>query len=516
MTPPTSMTTPSFCYQLNSCYRPPAVRYKHFSLKFSTLALAVMLAGCAVGPTYQRATIEAPGAWKEQAGAAGWLPAAPADALDRGEWWKLFGDATLDDLAGRVQVSNQNIAAAVASYAQAQALVRQQRAGLLPQVSVNGSGRRSGALRSGTADTPPTNAFSATLGVDWAPDVWGRLREAVSSAQANAQASEADLASARLSAIGALATNYFSLRETDTEIRLLEETIVGYERAYDITRNRYNAGIAAQTDVLQAQTQLVTTRAARVGLQRTRATLEHAIAVLVGAAPADFTLAVTPWIPTVPGIPTGVPSTLLQRRPDVASAERAMASANAQIGVARAAYYPNLGLNASLGGNASRVGDLFNASNTLWALGLSVAQVVFDGGAISAGVDAAKASYDASVARYRQTVLTAFQSVEDQLTAGATLAQQAVLNREASVAADKTEQQLLNRYRSAQVSYTDVVTAQAAALSARRTLVQTQVGQQNAAVALIQGLGGGWQAEWLATHDTAPPSPSTPPDTLNR
>ena len=497
-----------YCYQNDSCSRPSSGRSGHFSLKFSVLALAAALAGCAVGPTYERATVTTASAnWKEAPAANGWLPAAPADALDRGEWWKLFNDATLDDLAGRVEVSNQNIAAAVASYAQAQALVRQQRAALFPQVSVGGSGRRSGALRSGDSGTAPTSDYSATLGVDWAPDVWGRLRNAVTSAQANAQASEADLAAARLSAIGEVAINYFSLRETDTELRLLNETIEGYERAYTITKNRYDAGIVAQTDVLQAQTQLISTRADRLTVQRTRATYEHAIAVLVGAAPADFSLPPAEWTPTVPGVPIAVPSTVLQRRPDIAAAERAMASANAQIGVARAAYYPSFSLSGSLGSSASRVGDLFSASNTLWALGLSVAQVVFDGGAIGAGVDVAKASYDTSVARYRQTVLTAFQGVEDQLTAGATLAQQEGLRREASLAADKTEQQLLNRYRSAQVNYTDVVTAQAAALSARRSLVQTQLNRQVSAVTLIQGLGGGWRAEWL----TEPPAAGVQP-----
>ncbi|WP_431111584.1 efflux transporter outer membrane subunit [Variovorax paradoxus] len=474
----------------------PAMKHRqriHLNLpgRLSALVLAAMVAGCAVGPAYQVPTSAAPAGWKEQKTAEGWLPAAPADALDRGEWWKLFGDATLDDLAARVQVSNQNIAAAVANYAQAQALVRGERAALFPTVSLDGSGRRSGNTGS---TSNATSTFAATLGVDWAPDVWGRLRQAVSSAQANAEASEADLASARLSAIGDLATNYFSLRETDAEIVLLDQTIEGYQRAFDITSNRYKAGIAAQTDVLQAQTQLVSAQAERVGLQRTRATLEHAIAMLVGVAPADFSLPAAQWTPTVPGIPTGVPTTLLQRRPDIAAAERAVAAANAQIGIARSAYFPNFGLSASVGGNASRVKDLFNASNTLWALGLSVAQVVFDAGAIGASVDSAKAGHEASVARYRQTVLTAFQSVEDQLTAGAALAQQEGLRREASAAADKTEQQLLNRYRAGQVSYTEVVTAQAAALNARRTLVQLLVNRQTAAVALIQALGGGWQA----------------------
>ncbi|MEJ1166003.1 efflux transporter outer membrane subunit [Variovorax sp. CCNWLW186] len=468
----------------------PRIR-SHLPGRLSALVLAAMVAGCAVGPTYQVPSSAAPVEWKEQKAAEGWLPAAPADALDRGEWWKLFGDVTLDELAARVQVSNQNIAAAVANYAQAQALVRGERAALFPTVSLDGSGRRSGNAGS---TSNATSTFAATLGVDWAPDVWGRLRQAVSSAQANAEASEADLASARLSAIGDLATNYFSLRETDAEIVLLDQTIEGYQRAFEITNNRYKAGIAAQTDVLQAQTQLVSAQAERVGLQRTRATLEHAIAMLVGVAPADFSLPAAQWTPTVPGIPTGVPSTLLQRRPDIAAAERAVAAANAQIGIARSAYFPNFGLSASVGGNASRVKDLFNASNTLWALGLSVAQVVFDAGAIGASVDSAKAGHEASVARYRQTVLTAFQAVEDQLTAGAALAQQEGLRREASAAADKTEQQLLNRYRAGQVSYTEVVTAQAAALNARRTLVQLLVNRQTAAVALIQALGGGWQA----------------------
>jgi len=471
-------------------------------LALTSLALAALLAGCAVGPAYQVPTSASSAGWKEQKTAEGWLPAAPADALDRGEWWKLFADPTLDELAGRVQVSNQNIAAAVANYTQAQALVRGERAALFPSVSLDGSGKRSGNV-GGSGTSSPSNAFSATLGASWTPDVWGRLREAVSSAQANAQASEADLAAARLSAIGDLATNYFSLREADAEIALLDQTIEGYQRAFEITSNRYAAGIAAQTDVLQAQTQLVNAKAERVGLQRTRATLEHAMAMLVGVAPADFNLAAAPWAPTVPGVPTGVPSTLLQRRPDIAAAERSVAAANSQIGIARAAYFPNIGLTASVGSNASRVKDLFSSANTLWALGLSVAQVVFDAGAIGANVDAAKAGHEAAVARYRQTVLAAFQAVEDQLTTGAALAQQEGLRREASAAADKTEQQLLNRYRAAQVSYTDVVTAQAAALSARRTLVQLQVNRQTSAIALIQALGGGWQAGWMGSGTEA-------------
>lgn len=456
------------------------------------LALAALLAGCAVGPAYERPPMAAPAAWKSAPAAAGWQPAAPADAFDRGEWWKLFGDATLDGLAARVQVSNQNIATAVANYAQAQALVRGQRAALFPQVTLDGSVRRTGGR-----DISAATASAAVLGVDWQPDVWGRLRQAVDSAQANAQASEADLAAARLSAVGDLATNYFSLREADAEIRILDDTLEGYQRSLQITRNRYAASIAAQSDVLQAETLYANTQAERAALKRNREALEHAIAVLVGVAPADFNLPVAEWNVEVPGVPTEVPSTLLERRPDIAAAERQVAAANAQIGIARSAYYPNFGLSGGISSSSSRVGDLFNASNTLWSLGLSVAQVVFDAGAIGASVDAAKAGHEASVARYRQTVLAAFQSVEDQLSAGISLAQQEGLRRQSSAAADRTEQQFLNRYRAGTIDYTSVVVAQVSALNARRTLVQVQANRQTSAVALIQALGGGWHAEWM-------------------
>jgi NodT family efflux transporter outer membrane factor (OMF) lipoprotein len=460
------------------------------------LALATALAGCAaVGPEYALPETPTSAAWKSAPAAAGWLPAAPADALDRGEWWKLFNDPTLDELAARVQVSNQNIAAAVASYAQAQALVRGQRAALLPSLTASASDRRSGPINGDSS----SEALAASLNASWAPDLWGRLRRSVESAQASVQASEADLASARLSVTGALASNYFSLREADAELRILDATLEGYERSLQIARNRYEAGLAAPSDVQQAETLLINTRADRVALQRTRDTLEHAIAVLTGAAPAGFSLPASPdWRPVVPGVPAGVPSTLLQRRPDIAAAERSVAAANAQIGVARSAYYPSLTLSGSVGSNASRLFDLFSAANTLWALGLSVAQTLFDGGAIDASVAAAQAGHEAAVARYRQTVLSAFQNVEDQLTAAASLAEQETLRRQASAAADRTEQQFLNRYRAGTVDYTSVVSVQASALSARRALLQVLVSRQTSAVALIQALGGGWQADWMA------------------
>ena len=289
-----------------------------------------------------------------------------------------------------------------------------------------------------------------------------------------------------------MAIDYFSLREADYEADLLARTIEGYERALAITQNRYSAGIVAKTDVLQAQTQLATTRSSLATVRANRARFEHAIAVLTGQAPASLSIAPATWNQVVPAIPLGVPSALLQRRPDIAASERQVAASNAQIGVERAAYFPSLTLSASLGNRGSGIGDLFRVSNALWSVGASVAQTVFDAGAISARVSAAEAGRDAAAARYRQTVLAAFQGVEDQLTNARSQAEQAELLRQASDAADQTEQQILNRYRAGQLGYTDVVTAQASALAARRALVQVAVNRQISAVELIQALGGGW------------------------
>ncbi len=465
------------------------------NFKRHVLAVAVCAfaaSGCAVGPDYQRPSAAAPVIYKE---AQNWAPAALADALDRGPWWTLFDDPVLNELAARIDVSNQNVAAAIAAYAQARALVREQRASLFPVVTLNGSGNRSGGdtrSTSGTTATRNTASYQAGIGGSWEPDVWGRLSRGVASAGAGAQASAADLASARLSAQGELAINYFSLRQTDAQQALLADTIAGYRRTLQIAQNRYAAGIAAKTDVLQAQTQLANAQAEELGLSRQRAQLEHAIAVLVGDAPASFTLASAPWTASVPEIPLGVPSTLLQRRPDIAAAERRVAVANEQIGIARSAFYPSLNLSASYGSGASRVADLFSASSSLWSLGLSAAQVLFNAGATRAKVTGAQAAHDAATARYRQVVLTAFANVEDQLAATRVLAQQLELRRQASQAAGEAETQVLNRYRAGRVSYTEVVTAQATALSARRALVQLQADRQTTAVALIQSLGGGW------------------------
>ncbi|MEO6018549.1 MAG: efflux transporter outer membrane subunit [Polaromonas sp.] len=467
--------------------RPPFVR------QLLAAALLLTLSACAVGPNYQRPSAPQASAFKE---AEGWVPAAPADALERGPWWSLFGDPALDQLESRVEVSNQNVAAVVAAYAQARAVVREQRAALFPSVTLNGGASRSGTsgnTASGTGGRVGNN-YQLSIGGSWEPDVWGRLGRAVDGASAGAQASAADLASAKLAAQGELAANYLSLRQLDAQKALLASTIAGYQRALEITQNRYTAGIAGKTDVLQAQTQLANAQADAAGLQRQRAQLEHAIAVLVGEAPGNFSIAPAVWAPVVPEIPVGVPSTLLQRRPDIAAAERRVAVANEQIGITKSAYYPSFSLSASVGQSASRVADLFSASSGLWSIGLSVAQAIFNAGATGARVDGSEAAHAQAVARYRQTVLAAFQGVEDQLSATRVLQTQQALRLQASQAADQVEQQVLNRYRAGQVGYTEVITAQATALSARRALVQAMADRQTTAVALIQSLGGGWQA----------------------
>jgi NodT family efflux transporter outer membrane factor (OMF) lipoprotein len=486
------------------------------------LALALSLAGCAVGPRYEGPpAVDTPAAFKE--GGGEWVHAAPADGAERGPWWQAFRDPVLDDLVARADVSNQNVAASVAAYAQARALVAQQRAGLFPTVTLDGSANRSGTRGSGSSSTTtttgsgttvttsgssgPRNTFQATIGGSWEPDVWGRLRAGVSAARASQQANFADLASARLSAQGELAVNYFNLRSTDVAIDISTRTVAGYERAATITSNRYNAGVAARTDLLQAQSQLASARADLLDLQRQRALLEHAIAVLVGQTPSSFSLpAKATWAVNVPAVPPEVPSTLLQRRPDIAAAERRVAQANEQIGIARSAYYPSLQLSGSLGAGASAIGDLFNASSLVWAVGVSAAQTVFNAGLTGAQVDAARAAFDQSVAQYRQTVLTAFQGVEDQLAASRILGEQVALREEASRAADLVEQQVLNRYQAGQVVFTEVITAQNTAQQARRALVLLQASRQVAAVSLIQALGGGWQG--LAAEDSAQAAPA--------
>lgn len=473
----------------------------------AALLASSALAGCMVGPDYRRPSAPISASFKE---AEGFAPAAPADTLDRGDWWALFSDPALNDLMAQVQVSNQNLIAAEAAYRQAREIVREQRAGLFPTVDLTGGATRSGSgggsdvtivdpggnvVSGGGGGASRRTTYRASLGASWEPDIWGRIRRSIEAARAQAQASEADLAAARLSIQGELAADYFGLREADAELRLDQATVEGYRRSLQITQNRYDAGLAPHSDVLQAQTQLDNALADLAGLQQQRANFEHAIAVLVGKAPADFSLApAADWAPAIPDIPASTPSTLLQRRPDIASAERRVAAANAEIGIERSAYFPNISLSSSYGFAASQLGRLFSASNSTWSLGLSAAETLFDAGARRARVAGARAAYDQTVAQYRQTVLTALQDVEDQLIASRVLAEQYELRRSASQAADLAEQMVGNRYQAGQVSYLEVVSAQTSAYSARRALVQAAAQRQATAVALIQALGGGWRA----------------------
>jgi NodT family efflux transporter outer membrane factor (OMF) lipoprotein len=474
-------------------------------------ACALLLAACSQIPPYE--VPATPDAAHYAEPLPGWMAAAPADTLARAPWWQLFADPQLDSLASRVAVSNQTVASAQAAVEESRALLREQRSAWFPTVGLTAGASRSG--RGGASGTTSTgtsadnaragNVFSLGLGASWEPDVWGRVSAGVSSAEAGAQASAADLASATLSAQGTFVVDYLSAREADAEIAIFKSTIEGYRRALQITQNRYAAAIAQKSDVLQAQTTLANAQADLAALVQTRAQVAHAMAVLVGETPATFALPAGTWnADAVPAIPVGIPSELLQRRPDIASAERHVAAANAQVGVARSAWFPSITLSASAGQDAARLGDLFDASATTWSFGLALAETLFDAGLRSAQVAAARAAWSATVADYRQTVLTAFQGVEDQLSAADSLQQQQALRRDASEAADQTEQQMLNRYREGIVAYTDVVTAQATALSARRSLLQITLSRQTAAVQMIEALGGGWTTRQLADSTTAP------------
>lgn len=460
-----------------------------------------LLASCSMVPHYDRPQVAIPAAFKE---APGWRVATPSDAVARGAWWQLFADPVLDDLENRVARNNQNIAAALAAYDQARAVVKEQRAALFPTVDLSFGGTRAGSFgnndvsisgngaNSGSSGGRSARRYSVSVGGSWEPDLWGRIRAGVKQAGALAEASKGDLVAATLSAQGELALNYLQLRAIDQQAELLKATLAAYQRNFQITTNRYNAGVVAKVDVLQAQTQLVSARADATDLARQRAILEHAIAVLIGENPSTYTLAPARRAPVVPEVPSIVASTLLERRPDVAAAERRVAAANAAIGIQRAAFFPTINLNGSLGAQSSSLGSLFTAASSLWSFGLTGALTLLDFGARSARVKQARAAYMQAVAQYRQTALTAFQDVEDQLAANRVLALVANDRTAASTAASRVEQLTLNQYLAGQISYTDVITAQTTALNARVTALNATLDRQTAAVALVQALGGSW------------------------
>jgi NodT family efflux transporter outer membrane factor (OMF) lipoprotein len=476
-------------------------------------AIGLVLAGCAVGPNYARPAAPTAAAFKE---AEGWAQAQPADAAVRGQWWTLFNDPVLNDLEAKVEVSNQNLIAAEAAYRQARAILDEQRATIFPAVNLTASAARSKSASSGlngatngtTTGTTAgagagssgrtVNQYTAKLGATWDVDVWGRIRRSIEAARDTAQASNADLANAKLSAQVLLAVDYIQLRMADEQKRLIDLTVKGYAENLRIAQNRYNVGVGARSDVLSAQTQLKSAQASAVDLLRTRAQFEHAIAVLTGQAPANLTLTQATWTLTVPPVPVGMPSTLLERRPDIASAERRMAAANAQIGVNIAGYFPDISLSGSDGFSSTTLSRFFAAANNSWSLGANLAQTVFDAGATSARVRAARAGYDQQVANYRQTVLTAFQQVEDNIAALRVLEAEYELDLAASQNADEAEKIVGNQYQAGQVDFTTLVVAQNTALTARRTLIQTAGNRMVALTDLISALGGGWQRGELA------------------
>jgi len=461
----------------------------------SLLTLSLLLSACAVGPDYQRPGAPVPASFKET---EGWKVSQPQAVDADPNWWSIYNDPVLDALEKQVTVSSQNVAAAEAAYRGAMAAADAANAALFPTIGVSGSFTREkgssgiSALTGGRA-SGLGNVVTAGGQASWALDVWGKLRRSLEAAEATAQGSGDQLAAARLTAQAALASDYFSLRGADELKRLLDATVVAYEKSLQITRNQYKSGTAAKSDVDQALTQLESTRSSAIAVGITRGQLEHAIAVLLGKAPADFSLAPTPGLADAPTFPVTVPSALLERRPDIAAAERQMAAANAQIGVAVAAYYPDLTFTASTSNTASNFGHLFNAANNVWSFGPSLAETVIDWGARGAQVDQARAAYDQQVANYRQTVLTAFQQVEDDMISLTLLAQQAEVEDRAVTAAGEAERLITNQYRAGTVAYTSVVTAQAAALQARQSALSIHQNRLTTTVALLQAMGGGWK-----------------------
>lgn len=449
------------------------------------------LQACSVGPDYARPATTLPAAFKEAP--AGWKLAEPGQAGDKGPWWAVYQDPLLDELVAQVAVNNQSLKAYEAAYRQAQAVVREARAGLLPTVTTS-----PGVTRASASSVTATTQ-TVEVGASWDVDLWGKVRRQVESDQASAEASAAELADLTLSAQAELVIDYLQLRYQDSLSRLLDDTVKAYERSLSITQNQYAAGVAARSDVITAQTQLASTRASAIAAGELRAQYEHAIALLIGKAPADLAIAPGVLAGNVPDMPAAVPSALLERRPDIAQAERLMQQQNALIGVAFATYYPSVSLSATAG--YSGASPLFSATNLLWSLAASGSETLFDGGTRSATVDAARAGYDQSVANYRQAVLTAFGDVEDELSNLRILERQAAAQADAVRLAHQAVAISLNEYAAGTTTYTTVVTAQATALTNDQTALEIHQNRLVASANLIKALGGDWSVGQLASLD---------------
>jgi NodT family efflux transporter outer membrane factor (OMF) lipoprotein len=463
-------------------------------------AVALMLAGCAVGPDYKTPSADVPAAYKEAA--PGWKLAQPADQHDRGAWWTIYDDPQLNALEDRLNASNQTIAQSAAAYRQARALVGEARAAYFPVISGSAGLTRSGRGFSSSTSTSSrngiNNAYSVALDASWEPDLWGKISRTVSAQEASQQGAAATLANARLSAQGTLAQTYFSLRSLDAMQKLLDDTVLAYQKSLQLTQNQYAQGVAARSDVIQAQAQLQSAQAAAIDNGIARAQDEHAIAVLVGEPASTFSIPPAPLTATPPPVPAQMPSALLERRPDIAAAERAAKAANEQIGVAIAAYFPTLTLSASGGYQSSVLSQLLTVPSRFWTLGPQLAGTIFDGGLRAAQTNAARATYDQDVAVYRQTVLAAFQDVEDSLASLRILEQEIVVQQQAVESARQALDIVTNQYKSGTVAYLSVLTAQTTAFTAEQKLESLAGQRMVSSVGLVKALGGGWDVSQMA------------------
>jgi len=464
----------------------------------TALAVAALLSACTLGPDYQRPTLDTPEAFKE---AAGWqvVTKAQADAAaPSAAWWTVYGDPALNALVSQVEINNQTILAAEASVRQARSALGAAEASFLPSVGADASTTRSRSAASSNQNNQAnqtnriTTSDRVSLSTSWELDLWGRLRRGAEAGRAEVQASQADLQAALLSAQATLVQSYLQLRVNEAQQALLKQSLESNEKAVKITRNRFDAGVASRADVLAVESQWQATQAQAIDLRAQRAQLEHALALLVGKAPAQFSLPVTGAVPALPGVPVALPASLVQQRPDVAAAERRVASANAQIGVAKAAYFPALTLSASTGYQSNAWSELLSAPNRVWSVGPALAATLFDGGARKAQEAQAVASYDRTVAQYRQTVLTGFQEVEDNLATLAVLSEEADVQRQASESAQASLDLTLNQYQAGTVSLLNVLTAQASALAQSRTVLDLRGRRLVATASLLKALGGGW------------------------
>ncbi|HEV2289712.1 MAG TPA: efflux transporter outer membrane subunit [Candidatus Acidoferrales bacterium] len=480
--------------------RTPFRELLRLSLAGAIFAVLLFVAGCTIGPKYAKpaAPAPAPDAYKE---AGDFQPAQPSDAAPRGNWWEVFQDPKLNDLEKQIDISNQNLKIAEAQYQQARAAVRYFRGSYYPVVGVNPAASRVGQSQNKALYGPgsATDYSDLLLPVDisYEPDVWGQVRRTVESARAEAQATAADLATVNLSLHAELAMDYFELRGLDTEEQLLNSTVEAFENSVKLTQDRFKGGLASEVDVAQAQTQLETTRAQSIDIAVQRTAFEHAIGVLIGQPASGFALSFSPLLAPPPPVPPGLPSQLLERRPDIAAAERRVDAANAQIGVAKTAYYPSITLAASGGFESSTLTNLLSGPSGLWAFGASALETIFEGGRRHAITAQAQAAFDQSVASYRQTVLTAFQEVEDNLAAQRILQQETVTEDAAVAAAQRSLALSNNRYTGGVTSYLEVITAQSAALANERAAADILTRRAVASVLLIKALGGGWDVSSL-------------------